>query len=336
LMLNGEPVERLQSPTREPLKSTTPLLTAVVAEYERHKLEAAKAWSKRTLEEYRFATTMLLSVVADRPIDAVTKPDLVKFYEHVTTTTNKRGERYSPASVNKLCQFIKGLWKFAAKRDYVERDIAKDVLEHLDEGRAGDQREAFTDAESEAVLAECRRSEHRSRESTPSSLRTYGPLILATMGLRLEEVVRLRRQDVTAVDGIPCLLIRGGDEGRVKTEAGRRTVPLSSRVLASGLLEHVATIASGNLWGLVEDDRKMSAGFSKWLARAIDKVTDDEKKIAHSWRHRAVGKMLAAGVAVHVVEDIVGHERSGSESTTRYGAHGLPVALLRDAVEKIG
>jgi integrase len=75
--------------------------------------------------------------------------------------------------------------------------------------------------------------------------------------------------------------------------------------------------------------------FSNWYQRFNRiNVTDDPKKVFHSFRHTVTDTLKQAGVSETVIEEIVGHSNSGSMTMGRYGKRYQPKVLM-DALLKL-
>lgn len=127
-------------------------------------------------------------------------------------------------------------------------------------------------------------------------------------------------RDIALHDGIACFHVTddGADEAqghrakRVKTDAGRRIVPVHDALMNLGLLDYVHIVR--------QDDHKVlfpeliggrdgpGQPASKHFARYCDRVgLGDPALVFHSFRHGAVGRMRAAGIAKELRMIVVGH-----------------------------
>ena len=94
------------------------------------------------------------------------------------------------------------------------------------------------------------------RRGTPGAMivrdaRYWAPLIGLYMGLRLEEIAKLRAGDVRQDDGIWAVDVVGNEAGRVKEAGSNRTVPVHPLLVRRGLIDHVGAIRAGGggaLW----------------------------------------------------------------------------------------
>jgi integrase len=175
-----------------------------------------------------------------------------------------------------------------------------------------------------------------------SGWRFWVPLICLYTGMRLNEVCGLAVADIKEEDGIPYFHVR--DEllnQSVKSDAGRRKVPLSDALILVGLLDFVAEMRSAGRERLFEElqpdpDGYFSTAPSKFLNDLVRRIKDADpddpgKLVFHSTRHTVVSRLRSAGVRQDVSMSIVGHE--AGEVHAGYGDCDIPA--LKAAVNKI-
>jgi len=166
------------------------------------------------------------------------------------------------------------------------------------------------------------------------------PLLGAFTGARLGELCQLRTVDVQTVDGIPALaLTDDGEDQSIKTEAGRRTIPIHSELIRLGFMDYARAMKeAGNesLWPALPIRKgKPSDFFGRWF-REFRKELGMEGPGApsfHYFRHTVRPLMRRAGFDAMTRDLITGHEAGGSIGDRVYD--GLLLAELRPAVEAI-
>lgn len=178
----------------------------------------------------------------------------------------------------------------------------------------------------------------------------YRWLILLAIysGARLEELVRLCREDVGVEDGIPFIFIQPHpEEGHLlKTASSRRRVPLHPRLMdAWGFSEYIERIKQDNSKYLfpVVNAGKLNAGkkgtqFSKWFARWLDKVGLNNPGLCfHSFRHTFKLWGRGAGVDIPLINALQGHHNAGVSFAYGRDAYGsaYPLKTLYEAVLKM-
>jgi integrase len=152
------------------------------------------------------------------------------------------------------------------------------------------------------------------------------PLIGLHSGMRINEIAQLGLADLGLHDGIPCFHVTddGDDEiddrrvKRVKTDAGRRVVPVHDALVSLGLLDYAQTVRQAGYSDLFPELIGGRDGpgqpASKQFARYCDRVgLNDPELVFHSFRHGAVSRMRSAGIAKELRMVVVGH--SAAEDT---------------------
>lgn len=156
------------------------------------------------------------------------------------------------------------------------------------------------------------------------------PLLGLFTGARLGELCLLTPDDVQTVEGIPALTITDeGDGKRVKTEAGRRTIPLHPELIRLGFLNYAQRMKdqrAASLWprmSLRED--KPSDYFGRWflLLRKSVELPGAGGASFHYFRHTVRPLMRRAGMTPATMDRITGHETPGSVGDKTYDAIAL-------------
>ena len=173
--------------------------------------------------------------------------------------------------------------------------------------------------------------------------------VAVAVGLRQGEALGLRWEDVNLeagtisirqalqrVDGRPML-------AELKTERSRRTIKLPE-VCATALLDHRERQERerdflGEAWqdelGLVFTEADGSPLSRYAVTRRFQRILVEEglpKRPFHNLRHTSATLLLAQGIPLRVVMEILGHSQMAT--TSDLYAHVLPV-LMADAAEKM-
>jgi integrase len=183
------------------------------------------------------------------------------------------------------------------------------------------QRRAFTDDELRILFSLTTYAQ--GRQQSPYTY--WLPLIGLHTGMRINEIAQLALSDITIEDGIVCLHVTDDadddddDDGvrrrrakRVKTEAGRRIVPIHDALVSLGLLEYAHMVRQAGHRSLFPELIGGRDGpgqpASKQFARYCDRVgLNDPALVFHSFRHGAIGRMRAAGIRKELSMVVVGH-----------------------------
>ncbi|CAM5796354.1 DUF6538 domain-containing protein [Rhizobacter fulvus] len=149
------------------------------------------------------------------------------------------------------------------------------------------------------------------------------PLLGIFTGARISELCQLRTADVSTVDSVAVLRITDEGEGQgVKTEAGRRTVPVHAELVRLGFLDFVAAIRQAKSVQLFPalPLHKTKAGqyFSEWFASTRTLADGTKLPDFHSLRHTVRSKLASAGIAEPLIDTLIGHEVKGSTGARTY------------------
>lgn len=168
------------------------------------------------------------------------------------------------------------------------------------------------------------------------------PLICAYSGLRRAEISGLPTAAIKEDNGIAYFDIDFTEERRIKTKASRRRVPIHSRLIELGLLEHVeAQRKAGERFlfpDLYDETLKVfGRDVSRRMRQIIDQTIGPEegKKLSlHSMKHY-VQNILSRDTTVPevVVREIVAHEGKDVHETDY--EKGSEIELLQYAIERL-
>ncbi|WP_418133103.1 DUF6538 domain-containing protein [Variovorax sp. 375MFSha3.1] len=162
------------------------------------------------------------------------------------------------------------------------------------------------------------------------------PLLGLYTGARLGELCQLRTVDVQKIGDIHVLVVTDdGESQRVKTQAGRRSVPIHRELIRLGFLRYVEGVraaSSESLWpSLPIRAGKPSDFFGRWFL-AHRKPLGLEPSF-HYFRHTVRPLMRRAGFSESTQDKITGHETKGSIGSTVYDHWTLKE--LQEAIEAI-
>lgn len=151
------------------------------------------------------------------------------------------------------------------------------------------------------------------------------PLLGAYTGARLGELCQLRTVDVQILECMPVMVLTDdGEEQSIKSEAGRRTVPIHSELLRLGFMEYAHAMKDAGhdaLWpSLPVRKGKPSDYFGRWF-RALREglaLHGPGKPTFHYFRHTVRPLMRRAGFSDSTQDKVTGHETQGSVGTVVY------------------
>lgn len=177
--------------------------------------------------------------------------------------------------------------------------------------------------------------------SVPEETFRLVTLIAAYSGMRLGEICTLRKEDLQAVDGIPCFLIRPHPETgwAPKTDAGIRMVPVHPKLIEAGALAFKDTTDSPYLIPGLETSKQGVRGAA--LGRAFSllktRIGLPAEITFHSFRHTVSTQLRNAHTDIREVwiDRLLGHEATHkSQGTTTY-LTGITTANLSQTIEAI-
>ena len=249
-----------------------------------------------------------------------------------------KGETLSLKTINLKTDKISAFFIWCHDHEYIDRNPAKN-LKLLLGHKASSERKAFSADDLKVMFTNLR--EDKLHGWKPYKL--WIPLIALYSGARENEICQLRLDNVFTVGGIPCLEItdEGDENARLKTASSKRTIPLHPVLLRLDFLgfvlecrKNIRSRRSGanRLWPMLE----FKAGygyahdFQKFFGRFNRRyVTEDEKKVFHSFRHSFTNNLKQQGVQESMVAEIVGHSIE-SMTFSRYGKEFNPAIMLEN------
>lgn len=327
--------EVVETPTAPALPSpSAPVKPKTLRDvYDRWKLSGAAPRSADSIAAYGRAVTQFESEHPDTDLAAINGDLGDRYRAWLMANCN------TPKTARDRLTALKSLLKYAA--DKLEW-IPKHPWRGLDiKAPTTNKRRPWTDAELRALFA----TPLHTRYALPDAplagrdAAYWVPLLGAYTGARLGELCQLRTVDVQAVEGIPVLVLTDDGEGqKIKSEAGKRTVPIHSELLRLGFLGYVEAIrATGadSLW----PSMRMRAGkpsdyFGRWFrvhrkAQGLKEAKPD----FHCFRHTVRPLMRRAGFSEETQDKVTGHKARGSVGTVVYGHWTLKE--IQAAVEAI-
>lgn len=161
------------------------------------------------------------------------------------------------------------------------------------------------------------------------------PLLMLFTGARREELCQLTTDRVKVSEGIHFLAIDTiEEEGRLKTEESKRSVPIHTHLIQIGFLDFVQDrikAGGGQLFAELKPNKRGQYGakFDDWWGKYIREtvgLTDERISPAHSFRHSFISECRRLGFREDYERALVGHtsESSKRDAHDGYGEHHLP------------
>ena len=252
--------------------------------------------AENTIETYRLQLQRYLAFLAPRGIDykEVTNNEVKEFRNYLA----KQGR--APATINLAISAIRAFYEFFVSEGMIQGNPVSKRLnvkepEHLP---------AFLTEEEETIALEWL------RQNTPDHIAFAFETMRAT-GIRVSEAAALTGNDIFRLDGKVFLRVRSG---KGKKE---RYAPVLSASVAQKLLEQAQERHNELLFG-VKDTTLKNYAIRCRHATGIDFHS-------HRLRHTTATRLLADGVALDVIQEVLGHS---DISTTRRYATTLPQKVM--------
>ena len=248
---------------------------------------------------------LFVETMGEKPVDTVTRDDIRDWREvladegELTNNTIRHHFKVVAAMFN---------WAKEEKKATIDNPT-KGLMPPADDPK----RDAFTAEELKTLFRSPMYTGHSSitrRDVRGSAVvkdfKYWFPLIGLHTGMRVEEIAKLRTEDVHQEDGVWCFDIK-----KAKTKAGERLVPIHPRLIAMGFLDHVKSVKDGRLWSELtpNGEGSYSHRFVVWFPEYRRLIgIDREGLVFHSFRHTFVSRLEEAGVDTNKIARIVGHK----------------------------
>lgn len=298
----------------------------------------------KSLLAYRAAINTFIKIVGDKPLHELVIKDQNRFEDVIVKLPVNSSKVVAARGLSIDDMLLLGLEpislqnaKNIARRANMflawafRREGGKPPFQLLDTVRVGKKlksakkRRAFTDDELRMVFNPTTLG--KSTQASPYMF--WLPLIGVHTGMRINEIAQLLLSDLVMLDGVQCLNVTDTPDPdeepeeaarakTIKTEAGRRIVPVHARLVELGLLAYADALRSAGHSRLFPDlvggrdgpGQPASKQFGRYCDRI--KLTDSEL-VFHSFRHGAVGRMRSTKVVKELRMVVVGH--SAAEDT---------------------
>ena len=290
----------------------------------------------KTLEGYSVALDRALNLLGHRRLDQVSKADLVALIEVM-----RQGPKPSaPRTVNLTLGVLRQLFKAAVREGLLVRNPALmvDLLPQPTQ-----EMQAWTQEEAAAFLAAT--ADHA----------WAGAFALSLSGLRRGEVLGARWSDIDLDADMPHLVVRrsrvqlgrdGGGvvEGQPKSTRSRRLVPLAPFAVRALKATQDKQASDRDTWGPdYRDDGFVCADplgrpprpetYSTVFQRLASTAGLRRVRL-HDLRHTSVSLLLSAGIPVHVVAAIHGHDPVITQRIYAHTQHAEAVAAM-DTLDRL-
>ena len=146
-------------------------------------------------------------------------------------------KKLSTSTVNQYLQSYSSLFHWAKNQTYIEYNFFEGLAVKAKKKGKKEGRQSFDRAQFQKMLNEIL---HNESGLIKKPYQKWGPLIAMYTGARLNEIAQLALDDIKFEEGLHCFDFNENTEDKkLKNEASARTVPLHSRLVSEGLLQHV-------------------------------------------------------------------------------------------------
>jgi integrase len=351
LARNDAPAPQSQSP----LFST--LIDDFIAEKSRT-TEDHRGYSEGEAGQARMSLRLFLELLGDKPVRDYTGADAGKFRSLLLQLPSSHGkssknrvdaltaikqasedaDTLSMKTVKKHFSRLSQYWKFLRPRGHVDK-IIFEGFEFKGTKSSKTKRDMWSDDDLKKLF-----SAKIFRADAHQSADWWLPRIAAYSGMRLEEICRLRPQDIVTVDGVTSFQIQEHSESSPggfwspKTEAGARLVPIHSILIAHGFM-NLFTKSKNNdfILDLVPGgpDRKRGYRFSKNFSNRKTAAGVGEKTVFHSFRHNTRTQAESVDIHERWIDAVFGHEDPDRSEGGKTYAKTVDITRLQQVIEAI-
>ena len=268
---------------------------------------------------------LFVETMDGKPVDTVSRDDIRGWREVLEDQVE-----LSNNSIRHHFKVVAAMFNWAKDEKKATIDNpTKGLMPPADEPK----RDAFTAEELTKLFSSPMYTGHwrADRRERPGSVlvkdfKYWFPLIGLHTGMRVEEIAKLRTEDVRQEDGVWCFDIK-----KAKTKAGERLVPIHPRLIDLGFLTHVKSVKHERLWPELTPNSEgaYSHRFVVWFPEYRRLIgIDREGLVFHSFRHTFVSRLEEAGVDTVKIARIVGHKITNITSGTYGGKMFTPSKRL--------
>lgn len=284
---------------------------------------AANSWKNgedTALYDYWPHVRAFVDLIGDKPINAVTADDVIRFRRHVVSaekggSASNRKQRLTRAG---------GLFRWAKE----EARLITDDFHELFRYPSKIEKNPYYKFEQADLIALFETDDYRNRQfKTPSEY--WLPVLALFTGARLNELCQLTASDIGKREGVDTINILDDEAGkRLKTAASRRIVPIHSKLIELGFLEFVAKVSAGRLFPELPED---PARPGSYMAKATETFTNYRRKCGvggmkgrgnktfHSFRSTLIVALRKANVPKDRRTRLAGHEYDDTQDTSYTG-----------------
>jgi len=347
------------APNKEAAAASTPALGEAWKEFSSEKMEGPRpAWSEKNARTQAATFAEFQEIVGEMRVAEISRSVMLMYRNSVARLPSNRQKKYPGKSIAELLTMDIPAAQLPAARTIDEklirigaflkwcRDIkgwlATDPLRGVHVEHDSKSYAPFNQEDLRRLLNSSDYEQHKHSRLW----RYWIPLIALYTGARQTEIAQLLVRNVIQEDGVWIFAItdEASDGQKVKTSAGVRKVPVSSKLKALGFLDYVAHLRARGETRLFPDLKKGRDGWGHYVSRwfgeeykprvGIEPDPTGQRKVFHSFRHTAITTALSSGQPIAHIQQVFGHEKSLLGESATY-MHAFPVAQLVPVIEAL-
>jgi integrase len=339
-----------------------PRLSEAWQEYAREKRSALPKpqWSDKTADFQESTFEEFLEIVSDRRLSEIDRETIIRYAQTIQKLPKNRKKIHGETPIVEVLKLNIPEKNRASERTLAEKLIRvkafldwcrvtkglpkTDPTERISFKAESQSYAPFTQEDLQALFGS---KDYIDKRHT-ATWRFWVPLLALYTGARQAELAQLTLKDIGEEGGVSYLSITNFGEGQqVKTKAGIRKVPISSRLKKLGFLDYVEALRTRGDRNLFPDLRRRngkadSSAISRWFneqyleACGVQRQeASGRRKVFHSFRHTAITKALSAGQSMLAhCQQVFGHEKSLLGETATYMGV-FPIETLVPVVEAL-
>lgn len=248
-------------------------------------------------------------------IEQITRPVLQRYQRHLYYAISRTGKPLSVASQRNRLTAVRTWFKFLIRENLILYNPASE----LELPKPGKRLPKHTLTPEEAELVLCQPDIH-----SDTGLRDRAMLeVLYSTGIRRQEVINLKKQDLNAGAGVLAVRQGKGKKDRF-VPVGERALIWVAKYHQDVRPQHRLPSSPDNLFldetGKQLDPHKVSRAVKKYVKQAdINKVGS-----CHLFRHTMATLMLENGADIRFIQQMLGHSQlSTTEIYTHVAIHQL-------------
>ena len=339
-------------------------LSEAVEEYIKEK---SKTWKKASMKDIPLQLGQFVEILGDLPLKTLTSKH-IREYRDILSSLPSRVGRYpeyngktirqiaemnvpderklSPKTLETRATNISGFLNWAEGEGYIPSAKIKSPLSRIGgkKSKFKSTRRGFTPEELSLLF----HSEEYTRDKHGKSWQFWTPIIALFTGARVEEICQLHLEDIREVDGVWCFDINAEGDKDIKTEAGKRQVPIHPFLIDLGLLRYadgMRRMKAKRLFPTIEkrsSTGKYSGTVTQWFTRYRRKCGlgggegEHSQLVFHSFRHTFISFCKNKQIDQRMIAETVGHESDLQNVTFDiYAPHYSPAIRSREVIEKV-